>query len=218
MREDTTDITVVLDRSGSMQSVRADTIGGFNTWLDGQKKLPGKANFTMVQFNTVYEFLYNGIDIQTVPELTTITYAPIGLTALLDALGRAIAETGARLDKIAEADRPSKVLFVVITDGEENSSQEYKHPQVMEMIKHQRETYNWGFVFLGANQDAIQAGVSFGMAAGASMSFKCDPQGMKQAFAALSTGTAMCRASASGAAYAATVDNLWSDEDRAKNS
>lgn len=152
MKKDLTDITVVLDRSGSMNSCQKDSEGGLNAFIEQQKKEPGRAIFSLIQFDTVYEFVHKGVDIQTVGHCPLV---PRGGTALLDAVGRAIVETGERLNKMAEADKPGLVTFVILTDGEENSSREYKLEQIKQMIEHQTKTYNWQFLFLGANADAF---------------------------------------------------------------
>ena len=152
MRSDLTDITLVVDRSGSMQQVREDAEGGVNSFIAEQTKEPGEALLTLVQFDTEYEFLHKGVPISQVPRYELV---PRGMTALLDAVGRAINETGERLAKMDEADRPGLVVFVVMTDGLENSSKEFSKATIKEMIERQQQQYNWHFTFLGANQDAF---------------------------------------------------------------
>ena len=152
------EIIVVLDRSGSMSTVRNDTIGGFNTFVNDQKfQAKGDVKLTLVQFDDQYEVNYNGRQIQEVPSLTEATYIPRGMTALLDAVGKTINTVGDRLAKTPEAERPYLVIFVTITDGHENSSKEFKLDQIKGMIEHQTTKYNWQFVFLGADQNAFQA-------------------------------------------------------------
>ena len=160
MRAELTDITVVLDRSGSMQVCQSDSEGGLNRFIEDQKKQPGEAVFTLVQFDTEYEFVHRAIPIQTVPHCPLV---PRGNTALLDAVGRAIVETGERLSKMNEADRPGLVVFVILTDGEENSSREFTLEKVREMISHQQSVYKWQFTYLGANQDAFAEAGSLGI-------------------------------------------------------
>jgi uncharacterized protein YegL len=154
MKKDLAELIVILDESGSMGSVVSDTIGGFNTFLDTHQKLPGEAKLTLVKFDTKYDIVYNGLDVRKVPALNNKTYAPGGMTALLDAVGRTIDEVGKRLDKTPEDEKPEKVIFMIITDGEENSSHEYTKEQVKEKTEHQKNNYAWEFVFLGADQDA----------------------------------------------------------------
>lgn len=160
MNQDLTDITLLVDRSGSMDSIRTDAEGGINAFIQNQKQHPGQANLTLVQFDTRYEFVVNGVPIDQVGHYTLV---PRGSTALLDAMGRAIEETGKRLAAMPEQDRPGLVVFVVMTDGLENSSQSYSKAQIREMIEHQQKVYSWTFTFLGADQDAIQEAQSLGM-------------------------------------------------------
>lgn len=185
MRTDLTDISIVLDRSGSMESARTDTIGGFNAFLKTQKEAPGEALLTLAQFDDQYEIVHNGKAIKDVPNLTAETFVPRGMTALLDAIGRTINTTGARLSTLPEDQRPGKVIFVILTDGQENKSTEFTRAKISEMIKHQTEAYKWDFVFLGANQDAIQAGASIGVMAGNSMTYAANAKGTQAAFASV---------------------------------
>lgn len=152
MNTNLTDITLVVDRSGSMDSMKGDAEGGINAFIKEQKEAAGDALFTLVQFDTEYEFLYSGTPIKDVRAYVLV---PRGRTALLDALGRAVNETGSRLEKMAEADRPGLVVFVIVTDGQENSSKEFKLAQIKEMIERQQSVYKWKFIFLGTNQDAF---------------------------------------------------------------
>lgn len=161
MRADLADITLVVDRSGSMQSIREDAEGGVNSFITGQVKQPGEARLTLVQFDTEYEFVHRGVPVGQVPPYQLV---PRGSTALLDAVGRAINETGARLAAMNEADRPGLVVFVVVTDGQENSSREFTRAAIREMIEHQQTHYSWQFTFLGANQDAFAEGAALGVA------------------------------------------------------
>lgn len=193
MKKDFADITVVLDRSGSMSSVRADTIGGFNSFIEEQRKVPGECNASLVQFDDQYEVVYTAKPVKDAPALTTETFVPRGMTALLDAIGRTINETGKRLSVIPEADRPGKVIFVILTDGGENSSKEYTREKVFEMITHQKSAYQWDFVFLGANQDAISTGAGLGIARGSTMTYASNAVGTKHAFRSASNYAASSR-------------------------
>lgn len=152
MKSNLTDITLVIDRSGSMEAIRKDAEGGVNTFIREQAQHPGEALLTLVHFDTEYEFVHKGIPVKRVPAYKLV---PRGNTALLDAVGRAINETGERLAKMAESDRPGLVIFVIVTDGEENSSTEFTKAQIKEKIDQQQTKYNWQFTFLGANQDAF---------------------------------------------------------------
>lgn len=189
MKNNHTDITIVLDRSGSMGrmgSVAADTIGGFNQFLDDQKKVPGTATITLNQFDDKYERVIDAQDIQTAHNLTKETFVPRGMTALLDGIGKSISDTGTRLSAIDESNRPSKVVMVIITDGGENSSKEYTKTQINKMIQEQRDKYSWEFVFLGANQDAIATAESFSIPKGNAMTYAHNSAGTISAFASTS--------------------------------
>lgn len=158
------DITIVLDKSGSMGHLRNDTVGGLNTFLSEQQKREGdKVLLTVVQFSYGSETTVNKQRIETVEPFTLEDYVTEGGTALLDAVGDAISKAGARFRAMSEDKRPAKVLFVIITDGEENSSTRYTLDRIKRMITEQQDTYKWQFVFLGANQDAFQSAHNFGI-------------------------------------------------------
>lgn len=156
-KKDYTHLTLVVDRSGSMEAMKEEAQGGINTLLTEQFALPGKLTVTLVEFDD---------HIDTVARLAkkTMDYSlvPRGMTALLDAVGSEIVKTGADLDKMKEDARPDKVLFVIVTDGEENQSKEYTFEKVKELIAHQKDAYNWSFQFLGAGE-AVWQGQSLGM-------------------------------------------------------
>jgi len=155
-----------------MASCINDTIGGFNTFLETQKAVPGYATLTLVQFATgPEEIVHLDRPLDLVPPLTKETYVPGGGTALHDAIGTTVEELGRRLAAMPEAHRPGKVVVVIITDGEENSSIKFTGSRIKEMIEEQRKTYNWQFVYLGANQDAVTVGDSLGMAKGTSAAY-----------------------------------------------
>ncbi len=204
MKQNHTDITIVLDRSGSMQSVASDTIGGFNTFLAAQRKAPGTASITLHQFDHEFETPIKAQDVQYAPELNAVTFVPRGNTALLDAIGRAVVDTASRMEAASPDQRAEKVVVVIITDGHENASREYTKAKVLEMISHQREKYSWEFVFLGANQDAIGTGSGLGISAANSMTYAANSVGTTKAFE--STGlnlTAMRSGGAASMAYSA---------------
>jgi len=171
MKADLTDITLVVDRSGSMADVRDDAEGGVNTFISQQAQEPGEALLTLVQFDTEYEFLHSGVPIDSVPQYELM---PRGMTALLDAVGRAINETRERLEKMDEADRPGLVIFVVMTDGHENSSVEFNKARIRKMIEQQQNECDWHFTFLGANQDAFSEAGGMGIYADGVADFAMD--------------------------------------------
>jgi uncharacterized protein YegL len=160
MRNDLTDLTLVLDRSGSMRECLEQAQAGLDAFVAKQQEAPGECNFTVVQFDDVYEFVCKA---KPVKEVTKHVIMPRGWTALLDAVGKAIAETGERIGNMAEADRPGLVVFVILTDGKENVSKEYTKSKIKEMIQHQIEVYKWQFTFLGADQDAFAEAGAMGI-------------------------------------------------------
>lgn len=162
MRKDLTDITVILDRSGSMSAYKAEAEGGLNHFIEEQKKLSGECLFTLCQFDTEYEFVHRGVPIKDVLPFTLV---PRGWTALLDAIGRSINETGTRLAAMSEDTRPALVIFVIVTDGQENSSKEFSKTQIRQMVTEQQEKYSWKFTYLGANQNAFTEAGALGIAA-----------------------------------------------------
>jgi hypothetical protein len=186
MKTGYTDISIVLDRSGSMESVRSDTIGGFNTFLDDQRESGGEATITLAQFDNIYEVVYSAIPLADANRLDNSTFVPRASTALLDAIGRTIQDTGRRLAAMAEDQRPEKVVFVILTDGLENASNEFTAQKVNEMISHQRDVYKWEFVFLGANQDAITTAANLGIRAANSLTYAANSEGVERAFRSMS--------------------------------
>lgn len=195
-----------------MSSVRTDTIGGFNTFLQEQKKTPGEATITLTQFDNEYEVVYALKKIADAPELTIATFVPRGSTALLDAIGRTINEAGASYSKMAEADRPERVIVVILTDGQENASHEFTRDQIFKMVKEQRENWKWEFFFVGANQDAIQAGMSIGISGTKSMNYCASAVGTQNTFKSLSHSASSYRVAANHDMAVATSD--FSDDDR----
>jgi Mg-chelatase subunit ChlD len=174
MKQDLTDITLVVDRSGSMQAIRSDAEGGINAFISDQANEPGDCVLTLVQFDTEYEFVMNGLPIKKAGRYQLV---PRGATALLDAMGRAINETADRIGKMPESDRPGLVVFVVMTDGLENSSREFTRQQIRKMIERKQDVENWQFTFLGANQDAFEEAAAMGMARNAAANYSADKVG-----------------------------------------
>lgn len=165
MEKGLTELVFIVDRSGSMAGLEKDTIGGFNAMLKEQAELEGEARVTTVLFDNQYRLLHDRIDIRAVAPLTEKDYRVGGGTALLDAIGRTIKKIRAVQKQTAEEYRAEKVLFVIITDGEENSSRKYSAEQIKECIEHQKEKYGWEFVFFGANMDAVLEASKLGIAA-----------------------------------------------------
>lgn len=177
MDKNLTDIVLLVDRTGSMgvpDSKRSEAEKAVNQFIEEQKQQEGKCNLTLVEFNTETVFIHNREDIQKVGEYKLI---PGGMTALVDAVGKTIDETGDRLRETSEDQRPGVVVFVVMTDGEENSSREYSKHQIKEMKQKQEEDYNWKFVFLGSDIDAFNEGGSLGMSGAGTLGFRAQQVG-----------------------------------------
>lgn len=164
MNKDYSDITLVVDRSGSMQGAQQEATNGIRTFINDQKNQPGTTLLSLLQFDQNCEWVYKSQNIEMV-NAESYTLEPRGMTALYDAIGLAIKSTGERLSQLPEEERPGVVSIVILTDGEENSSQEYNQATIRAMTEHQQKTYNWKFNFLGANQDAIMVGGDLGVVA-----------------------------------------------------
>ena len=181
-----TKIVVVLDRSGSMQGIKDDTIGGFNSFLAEQKKLKGKAEMSLVLFDDQYDVIFEKVDIQDVKDLNEATFVPRGMTALLDAIGKTINSTYGDIKSSKKKDRPEQVIFVVVTDGYENHSKEFSKGAIFNMITEMKEKNKWEFMFLGANQDAIETGGQYGFASGSSLSYAANEKSVSTSYALVS--------------------------------
>lgn len=192
MKQDHSRIAIILDRSGSMGSVAAVTVSSFNEFINQQKSVPGTADLLLVRFDNEYEVVYDK-PLADAPPLTHETYQPRGTTALHDAIGQTIDDLGKRLDASAEADRPSKVIVCIMTDGFENASRRYSRDRVAEMIKHQTEKYGWAFTFLGANQDAILTGEKLNIPMASSLTYAQTAAGTSGSVAAMSSSVADVR-------------------------
>ena len=174
------DVVFILDRSGSMGGLESDTIGGFNSMLEKQRKIEGKAFITTVLFDDQYELLHDRVNIAKVNNITEKEYFVRGSTALLDAIGKTIAKEKAIQDTLGKNEKADKVLFVIITDGLENSSREYNSTTVRKLIETQKEKYGWEFLFLGANIDAIETANTIGINAERAVNYKSDSIGTKK--------------------------------------
>ena len=155
MKKGLTELVFILDRSGSMSGLESDTIGGYNSLLEKQKKEDGECVISTVLFDDKYELLHDRINLKGIVPITEREYFVRGSTALLDAVGRTIDKIGNAQKHTAEEERAEKVMFVITTDGMENSSREYGYDKVRQMIERQKDKYGWEFIFLGANIDAV---------------------------------------------------------------
>lgn len=188
-----THITLVIDRSGSMSAIKSDAEGSINQFIAEQQKVPGKCSLTLIDFNSFPITVFDG-DIADAKEYTLF---PMGNTALNDAVGQAIQSIGSRLSQMAEADRPGKVLFVVVTDGEENASREFTGAEVKRLVARQESEYKWQFVFLSSDLNAAEQAATYGMGNHTRMA----PSGVAygSTYSTLSANTRTFRGSAEGA-------------------
>jgi uncharacterized protein YegL len=193
MNENLTEIVAILDRSGSMEHLTNDTVGGFNSFLKEQKEIPGEAVLTTVFFNDSYKLLHDRVNIKDVKPITNKEYIAQGSTALLDALGKTINDIGLKLYNTQENDRPGKVIFFIITDGEENASKEFSKEKVKEMVELQKNTYSWEFIFMGANIDSFAAASSIGISVDRSFNIAEDAEGIVCAQVAMSAAVSNLR-------------------------
>ncbi len=158
--KDLTHLYFLLDRSGSMQSIREDIVGGFDAFIAEQRRQPGQCVVSLAQFDDQYEEVYAD---RPIADVASLDLVPRGMTAMLDAIGRLINAAGARLDALPEDQRPGSVVVGIMTDGLENASQEFTREQVRTMITRQSTEYDWTFLYMGANQDAVEVGEGIGI-------------------------------------------------------
>lgn len=195
MKNNFIELVFILDRSGSMSGLEKDTIGGFNSMLEKQKAADGECRITTVLFDNNYTLLHDRIDIRAVSPMTDEEYFVGGSTALLDAVGRTINKLVNVQKSTAEDFRAEKVMFVIITDGEENSSREYSADKVREMIEREKTEYDWEFIFLGANIDAVQTASRFGISADRAVDYVPDGEGTRLNYEAMAETIACFRES-----------------------
>lgn len=199
-------IAVLLDRSGSMESIKSDSEGGFNALMADQRNEPGEARVTLAQFDTEYEVVYAN---RPIADVGPLQLQPRGATALLDSVGRLVTDVGAELAALPEAERPGKVIVVVVTDGLENSSREWSVDAVKKVIKRQQDEYSWEFIFLGANMDAVDVGRRMGFAADRSMTYAASSAGVASSYSSKSKLISRVRSAPAGVRAEG-----FSDEDR----
>ena len=196
MRKNLTELVFILDRSGSMSGLERDTIGGFNALLEKQKKEEGEAIISTVLFDDQQKVLHDRVNIQNIRPMTDKEYYVRGCTALLDALGGAIHHIGNVHKYAREEDRPEKTLFIITTDGMENSSKHYSYDQVKRLVERQKEKFGWEFLFLGANIDAIEVAGRFGIDKSRAVNYECDSVGTELNYATISHVVSKVRACA----------------------
>ena len=204
-KQQLTEIVFILDASGSMHGLEQDTIGGFNSMLDKQKKLDGQAYVSTVLFDNESKVVHDRKAIRDIAPMTDRDYSVGGCTALLDAVGGAIHHIGNVHKYAREEDRPQKTLFVIITDGEENASREYTYEKVKYMITRQQEKYGWEFMFLGANIDAAQEAALYGIRKDMAVNFVSDRKGTALNYCAVGDAISCMRTQN-------TVGTTWRDK------
>lgn len=196
MNKNLTELVFILDRSGSMSGLEADTIGGYNGLLEKQSKGVGEAAVTTVLFDDKYDMVHDHAAIKKVRPLTNKEYYARGMTGLLDAIGKTINHVGNRHKYAPDSEIPSKTMVVIITDGHENASREYTLPKVKAMIERQKEKYGWEFLFLGANIDAISTAAEFGIVPDRAVTYAADNVGTRMNFDAVSSVASCVRQNA----------------------
>lgn len=208
MKKGLTEIVFILDRSGSMAGLEGDTIGGYNSMLDKQKKEEGEAIVSTVLFDDRSEVLHDRVSLEKMEHITEREYYVRGCTALLDAVGGAVRHIATVHKYAREEDRPEKTLFIITTDGMENSSTRYSYEKVRELVERQKKN-GWEFLFLGANIDAIQVAGRFGIQEDHAVEFRCDSRGTKLNYDVLSRAVSEVRANA---CMAEAVPACWKAE------
>ena len=181
-----TEMVFILDRSGSMSGLESDTIGGYNSLLEKQRKEVGDATVTTVLFDDQFEMIHDHAAIGKVNDITSKEYFARGMTGLLDAIGKTINHVGNRHKNALDSEVPGKTMVVIITDGFENASREFTLPQVKQMIERQKEKFGWEFIFLGANIDAVTTAAGFGISADRAVTYEADSIGTRMNFDAVS--------------------------------
>lgn len=196
---------LIIDRSGSMHSVKDDAEGGIRDFISEQKALSGKATLSLYQFDTEHDTVYS---LTPLAQVRKYTLSPRGGTALLDGVGFAVTSEGEKLAALPEGERPGKVIVVIATDGGENQSREYSKTQVRGLTTEQQSRYGWQFIYLGANQDAFAEAGGMGIASPGSLNYAASSVGTRSAYAA---------ASAASIRYAtgAAADTSFTDDERA---
>lgn len=202
MKTKTTELVFILDKSGSMAGLEKDTIGGFNALIDKQRKLPGDVRVTTVLFNQGYELLHDRISLEGISPLTEMDYEVGGTTALLDAVGSTIQKISNVQKGTLQEQRADKVMFVITTDGMENSSREYNYKKIHEMIAMKKNSADWEFIFLGANIDAVATARQFGVDEEFAVEYHADAEGTQLNYKVLSEAVTSFRTGKS-------IDRSW---------
>ena len=205
MKNNITELVFILDRSGSMSGLESDTIGGFNSMIEKQKKQDGECYVSTVLFDNVSEVLHDRVKLSEIKPMTDRDYAVRGCTALIDAIGGAIHHIGNVHKYARPEDVPEHTMFIITTDGMENASRRYSSEQVKAMIKRQKEKYGWEFLFIGANIDAVETAARYGIDEDRAVNYRADKKGTHILYKSVSQVVGNVRANKN-------IDENWSDE------
>ena len=200
-----TEMVFILDRSGSMSGLESDTIGGFNSLIEKQKKADGTCFVSTVLFSDKMQTVHDRVALKEIPKMTENDYTPMGCTALYDAIGNTVAHITNIHRYIREEDVPTNTVFVIITDGYENASREYTHQKVKALVESKKEKDGWEFMFIGANIDAAATAETIGIGRNMAANYCADERGTGVVFDALAAPLMACRASQK-------IDADWSAE------
>ena len=214
MKKGLTEIVFILDKSGSMSGLEADTIGGYNSFLKKQKKVEGEAYVSTVLFSNYSKVIHDRVPIAKVEPLNEEQYSIDGCTALLDALGGAIHHIGNVHKYARDEDCPEKTVFVITTDGQENSSHEYTYAKIKKMIECQQEKYGWEFIFLGANIDAISEAGKLGICADRAVQYECDEAGTSLNYECLCSTIADFRSGKDLSGWKSKIENYHKSKNK----
>ena len=194
MKNNITELVFILDRSGSMAGLESDTIGGFNSLIEKQRKQDGECYVSTILFDHVSEVLHDRVKLSEINKLTENDYTVRGATALIDAISGAIHHIGNVHKYARPEDVPEHTMFVIMTDGMENASRRYSSNKVKRMIEHEKEKYGWEFLFIGANIDSVETARHFGIGADRSVNYHADSQGTAVVFETVSETVCNMRA------------------------
>ena len=207
MKKGLTEIVFILDRSGSMSGLEADTIGGYNSMLAKQKKEEGDAILSTVLFDDRTEVLHDRVSVHKVEPLTDNKYYVRGCTALLDAVGGAIEHIGHIHKELPEDERPEKTLFIITTDGMENASRRYDYAKVKKLVEKKKKKHQWEFIFMGANIDAVSVAGRFGVSKNRAVRYECDAVGTQINFDVMSKMVSCARTCSSAKMMEEALDD-----------
>ena len=205
MKNNTTELVFILDRSGSMAGLESDTIGGFNSMIEKQKKQDGLCYVSTLLFDDESEVLHDRVKLGDVPKMTDKDYTVRGCTALIDAIGGAIHHIGNIHKYARKEDVPEHTMFIITTDGQENASHRYTSAQVKKMIERQKEKYGWEFLFIGANIDAVETAARYGISKDRAVNYNADGEGTHILYESVERAVHCIRTNA-------CLDSDWSDE------